>query len=62
MTEAIEAHIQQVAEANHIKPEEVYVFDPETAPKVTHDWKRYGTRFVCSHPSHSRHEAYGRPM
>lgn len=60
--DTIDNHIQEVAERNEIKPEEVYVFDVENAPKIDHDWKQYGMRFVCSAPSHLRHEAYGRPM
>jgi hypothetical protein len=60
--EQIDAHVAQVAEANQVKPQEVYVFDVEKAPKITHEWKQYGQRFVCSYPGHSRHEAWGRSM
>lgn len=59
--ELIDAHIKQVAEDNQIKPEEVYVFDAEKAPKIKHDFKQYGSRFVCA-LGHPRHEAWGKPM
>ena len=60
--EQIEAHVKEVAEQNQIKPQEVYVFDADNAPKITHEWKQYGNRFVCANQSHSRHEAWGRSM
>lgn len=60
--EQIDAHIKAVAEQNHILPEEVYVFDAETAPKIQHDWKQYGNRFVCVSRSHSRHESWSKSM
>lgn len=60
--ELIEAHKLEVAEQAQVKPESVYVFDAETAPKIEHNWMRYGTRFVCANTGHPRHEAYGRPM
>jgi len=60
--EQIDAHVQAVAEANQIKPQEVFVFDAETAPKITHKWTQYGQRFVCTAGGHSRHEAWSRSM
>jgi len=40
-----------------------FVFDPETAPKIEHNWTARGIRFVCSGAGHPRHEAFGRtPM
>lgn len=60
--EQIDAHVKAVAEQNQVKPEEVYVFDADNAPKIDHNWKQYGRRFVCSNASHSRHEAWGMPI
>ena len=60
--QAIEQHKQQVSTDNQVKPEQVYVFDADNAPKIDHNWKQYGTRFVCDGGTHSRHAAWSRPM
>lgn len=46
-----------------MKHKNEHAFDPETAPKISHNWKHYGLRSVCFGAGHPRHEAYSRlPM
>lgn len=43
---------------DYMKQTTDYVFDAETAPKITHIWEDRGIRKVCVSPQCNRHEAW----